>query len=190
MAVGGEVRAPRVVLRQRVEMTDPDDMTAKQPYHAAEGLAVPKASAFLGRLSERATARASEGLKAAIGELRRSGCAPRTLGILQAAGRLPADLGSILASHALIHTADGEHFREALARAGEGLGLAVVRLRERDLEARASTALRIPSSPLKERVLALGRELGPPWTADQKLAALLAWLLLAQGPRSTPRGVS
>jgi hypothetical protein len=188
VVVAGEVRSPQVVLRRRIEMTDPGDMTAKQPYHAAEGMAVAKARTFLGCSSERAAARATEGLEAAVGELRRSGFAARTLGILQAAGRLPADLGSILASHALIHTADGEHFRDALARAGEGLGLTVVRLRERDLEARASAVLRIPAAPLKERVSALGRELGPPWTADQKLAALLAWLLLAEGPRSTTRG--
>jgi hypothetical protein len=165
-------------------MADADDMRARQPYHAAENLPVPKARAFLGRLSERATARASEGLKAAIGELRRSGLAPRSVGILQAAGRLPAELGSVLASHALIHAAEGEHFRDALARVGEGLGLTIVRLKERELEARASAVLRIPSSPLKQRVSALGRELGPPWTADQKLAALLAWLLLAEGPES------
>jgi hypothetical protein len=180
VAVAGEVRAPRIVLRRRVEMTDTDDARAKQPYHAAEGMGVPEARAFLGGLSERATALASEGLAGTAGELRRSGCAPRTLGILQAAGRLPPDLGSILASHALIHTADGQHFRDALARAGEGLGLAVVRLRERDLEARASAALGIRPAPLQERVTALGRPLGPPWTADQKLAALLAWLLLAE----------
>jgi hypothetical protein len=171
-------------------MADADDMKARQPYHAAEELAVPKASVFLERLSERATARASESLKAAIGELQSSGLTASTLGILQAAGRLPAELGSILASHALIHTAEGEHFRDALAHAGEGLGLTIVRLRERDLEARASAALRIPPSPLKQRVSALGRELGPPWTADQKLAALLAWLLLAEAPGSKTKARS
>jgi hypothetical protein len=190
VAVTGDLRSPRVVLRQRIEMADPDDVTSKQPYHAAEGLDVEKARVFLERSCARATARAREGLKAAAGDLGRSGCAPRTLGILQAAGRLPSDLGSVLASHALIHTAEGEHFRDALARAGEALGLVVVRLRERDLEARAAAAFRIPSSPLKQRIAALGRELGPPWTADQKLAALLAWVLLAEGQRSKPRAVS
>jgi hypothetical protein len=179
VAVAGDVRSPRIVLRRRVEMTDPDDVGARQPYHAAEGMGVPRARAFLARLGERATTRASEELKAAMGDLRRLACPARTVGILQAAGRLPPELGSILASHALIHTADGEHFREALGRAGEGLGLAVVRLRERDLEARASAALGIRPTSLEERLTALGRGLGPPWTADQKRAALLAWLLLA-----------
>lgn len=180
VAVAGEVRSPRIVLRRRVGMTDADDARAKQPYHAAEGMGVLEARAFLEGLSERATTLAAEGLGAAVGELRRAGCAPRALGVLQAAGRLPPDLSSILASHAFIHTADGEHFRDALARAGEGLGLAVTRLRERDLEASASAALGVRPAALKERVSRLGRELGPPWTADQKLAALLAWLLLAQ----------
>jgi hypothetical protein len=184
VAVAGEVRSPRIVLRRRLEMIETGDARAKQPYHAAEGMGVPEARAFLGQLSRSATARASDGLNAATSELGRSGWTPRTLGILQAAGRLPPDLGSVLASHALIHTADGEHFRHALARAGEELGLAVVRLRERDLEARASAALGLRPAVLKERVSRLGRDLGPPWTADQKLAALLGWLLLAD-PHTT-----
>jgi hypothetical protein len=183
VAVAGDVRSPRVLLRQRVEMVDPDDMTGRQPYHAAEQLDVEKARAFLARSSERATARAGQGLKAAVETIRRAGQTLGTLGVLEAAGRLPQDLAAILASHALIHTAEGEHFRNALARAGEGLGLTVVRLRERDLEAQASAVLRIPFARLKKRLAALGRELGPPWTADQKLAALLAWLLLTQGAR-------
>jgi len=38
-------------------------------------------------------------------------------------------LEQTLASHAMIHTADGQHFRDALAAASEALGLKVVRLR-------------------------------------------------------------
>ena len=34
---------------------------------------------------------------------------------------------------------------------------------------------------LTTTVARLGREAGPPWGADQKSAALLAWLLLARG---------
>jgi hypothetical protein len=37
---------------------------------------------------------------------------------------------------------------------------------------------------LRATVAELGREVGAPWGADQKGAALLAWLLLARPPGS------
>jgi len=85
----------------------------------------------------------------------------------------------ILASHALIHTADGEHFRDALAAASEGHRLPVTRIREKELWARAEAALRRPAKDLQAAVAAWGKALGPPWTQDQKLSALGAWTALA-----------
>jgi len=89
-----------------------------------------------------------------------------------------SSLQSILASHALIHTADGEHFRSALVAAAERLGLNVSRLPIRDVEAQAQAALGLPPTRLQDAVADLGRPLGAPWGADQKKAAMLAWLLL------------
>jgi hypothetical protein len=49
--------------------------------------------------------------------------------------------------------------------------------------ARAAAALGKSSEQLAASVKELGRGLGSPWGADQKSAALLAWLLLARGAR-------
>ncbi len=46
-------------------------------------------------------------------------------------------------------------------------------------EARAASKLRKTPAQLAAMVRALGQPLGAPWGADQKSAALLAWLLLA-----------
>jgi len=54
--------------------------------------------------------------------------------VLLASGRPLPPLSKILASHALIHAAEGEFFREAFSKACEGLDLSVTGLRERDLE--------------------------------------------------------
>jgi hypothetical protein len=51
----------------------------------------------------------------------------------------------------------------------------------RDLEAQAEVRLRRPLPALRNAISDLGRQVGPPWGADQKMAALLAWLLLEQG---------
>ena len=85
-------------------------------------------------------------------------------------------LESILASHALIHTADGEHFRDALAFAGKQHRVPVARIREKDLVAQAATCLGHSAPALQATVTAWGKPLGPPWTQDQKLSALAAWL--------------
>jgi hypothetical protein len=76
-----------------------------------------------------------------------------------------------LASHPLLHTAEGELFREALAQASEKCGLAVSRVRERELPERASALLRMPADKLNARIAGIGKEIGPPWAQDQKQAA-------------------
>ena len=101
-------------------------------------------------------------------------------GILDSSGRSGATLAAILASHALIHTADGNHFRAALAQACQALGLRVARIPQRELPARATAALRESPQQLAATLKALGRGMGSPWGADQKDATLLAWLLLAE----------
>ena len=88
-------------------------------------------------------------------------------------------LESILASHALIHAADGELFRDALAHAMERSGLSVTRVREKELFDRAAREFRTAAEVLRRRVDETGRPIGPPWTQDQKLASLAGWLALA-----------
>jgi hypothetical protein len=87
------------------------------------------------------------------------------------------DLGSVLASHALIHAAEGEFYRDAVARACARANIGVARMRERDIEGWA--AARIGEAQLKTALAAFGKALGPPWTADEKRATMVAWLVLA-----------
>jgi len=165
-------------------MADPRLPGSKQPYHEAEGLEMAEARRLLKRHADRAEALAYEALQEAIGDLKARGHTARATVILQSSGRQGLALESILASHALIHTADGDHFREALAAASSRLGLEATRVRERELMALAAKALRTTPEKLRESVLLLGKPLGPPWTADQKSATLAAWLALAEGARS------
>jgi hypothetical protein len=156
-----------------------DDPQAKQPYHAAEELPLAQARTLLDRFARVAQERAATGLGAALADLRRDGYDVVGAIVLTASGKpLPA-LESILASHALIHTADGEHFRDALALAGKQHRVPVARIRERDLVAQAAKTLGRSAPALQAAVTAWGKPLGPPWRQDQKLSALGAWLGLA-----------
>jgi hypothetical protein len=178
VAVGGVPGAPRVLLRARIELTDIQLGGSRQPYHALEGLALPEARRLLARFEESASALALAALRSLTPALNAAGSQPRAAGILASAGRTGATLEATLASHALIHTADGNHFRDALGRACGTLGLGVTRVPQRGLQERAVASLGVPALRLTGTLASLGRGLGAPWGADQKAAALLAWLLL------------
>jgi len=177
VAVGGELASPQVLDRRRLEMADGPE--AKQPYHAAEELPLAKARDLLERLARQAQERAAAGLGAVLADLRADGYDVVGAIVLTASGKPRPPLESILASHALIHTADGEHFRDALAFAGRQHRVPVARIRERDLAAQAAKALGRSAPALQAAVAAWGKPLGPPWTQDQKLSALGGWLGLA-----------
>jgi hypothetical protein len=180
VAVEGTRKEIEVLARRRIEIADPSIPGSRQPYHEAEGLAIEKAARLLERCERGAGRLARKALKETLRDLGKEGRAPRVCGLLLASGRALPELEAVLASHALIHAADGEHFRGALARASEDLHLTVFRVREKEIAEKASSALGIPVPRLRARVHALGKAVGPPWTQDQKLATLAAWLALCE----------
>jgi hypothetical protein len=169
---------PQVLLRSRIELIDGSAPESKQPFHAIESLDLEQAAQRLRQFKDLAEGLAYAAIQRLAADLRARGVRMTAAGVLDSAGRKVSSLASILASHALIHAADGDHFREALAVAAERSGLSVSRVRACDLEARAEGALHRPLAQLRAEVRGLGRQVGPPWGADQKMAALLAWLLL------------
>ena len=172
---------PLVLARARVHLVETFIYKFRQPYHTAGRLPPDQAAAFVARMKSEARRLAAGAIRKFEAELRTQGFALARCAVLLSSGRpLPA-LPRILASHALIHTADGELFREALLHAAGRRGLATVAIREREVLAAASKALRIKPNELARRIAALGRPIGPPWSQDEKLASALAWLALAPG---------
>jgi hypothetical protein len=180
VAVAGTPRSPEVLDRRRIEVADSEIDGSMQPYHAAERLELGRARNYLDRCEQGARRLAREGLKEALDHLRADGREAVGCGMLLSSGRALPALPEILKSHALIHTADGEHFRDALSDAASHFGLSVGGVREKEIWERASTDTGIPISELQRLVNAIGKSIGPPWTQDQKLAALSGWILLAR----------
>ncbi len=170
----------RALVRERVAMTEADVPESRQPYHAVEGLPVGDAAKRLAAWAARAEEMATGAVREMVERLDRNGCRIVGVGVLESAGRKGKSLADVLASHALIHTADGDHFRAALAGAAVRCGLAVVRVPARELASRVEAATGLQSKALAVLLGQAGREMGPPWTSDQKSAALLAWLVLKQ----------
>jgi hypothetical protein len=138
VAVSGWPAAPVVVARRRLEIADPDDPDAKQPYHAAEPLAFAAAQWLVQGCTETSQRLARDAVGAMVADLRAAGHAVVGCGLLQGSGWPLPDLAGILASHALIHAAEGQMFREVLAAAGRHHELAVIEIREGELMTRCT----------------------------------------------------
>src|SRR5690348_4621654 len=103
VVLGGKISEPNIVSRGLMRLCDSNVDGAKQPYHHAEPMPFQSAEAFIARCKVSSRIMADEVLREIVanyGALK--GCC-----ILTASGRpLPA-LRDILASHALIHAAEG-----------------------------------------------------------------------------------
>ena len=179
VAVSLEKGEPVVLVRQRVHLVETFSYEFRQPYHTAEKMLAGQGREFIQRIRDEATRLAYRAIRELESKTQEQGVKLTRCGLLLASGRpLPA-LEKILASHALIHTADGELFREALLHASNRCGLRDFRIKEKELLDRAGQVLRLKGNALMRRVTELGRPLGSPWSQDEKFATIAAWLALA-----------
>jgi hypothetical protein len=176
VVLGGLAAAPTLLTRSRVILHRPAG--SKQPYHAVESMNTEAAAARLDEYMAVSVRLALASILSESEKLKGLGLRLGAVGILDSSGRKYVGLSSILASHALIHGADGDHFRNALSSAAEQHGLRVCRVPARGVETHAAEHLKQPVDRLLDAVNQLGRVAGPPWGADQKKAALLTWSLL------------
>jgi len=180
MAVAGNAAAAEILKRSRIDIVDRTAAGAVQPYHFAQGQPLAAAERHLANCAASSERLAFEGLHKAADEIRQSKAEIDGCAILMASGRPLPELSKILGSHPLIHTAEGEFFRQAFWRAAKRLKIQVTGFRERDLEQQARDVFGDAAAAEVDKTVAnLGKAIGPPWTADQKLATLAALLLLA-----------
>jgi hypothetical protein len=170
--------SPTVLDRRRIELVKTFTYTYRQPYHTAKGMSLKEAENFIACCQDEARGLASSAIRTLQKELDRVDCKLVRCGLLLASGRPLPGLEQILASHALIHTADGELFRNAIVHASKRCRIHVQAVKERELLDRASKSLGMRPDALKNRIAELGRSFGPPWGQDEKFSALAAWLAL------------
>jgi len=185
VAIAFERGQPEVLYRERPHLVEKFSYTFRQPYHSAARLLSETqdyraASDFVGQVRTQAEKLARRSIRAVQKTLAPLGYQINACAILKSAGRPLPRFENILASHPLVHTADGELFRQALFHAAKRCRIAAVGIPERSLVETASPKLKIPSRALPARLIALGKSLGPPWSQDEKFAALAAWLALAR----------
>jgi len=180
VAVAMDKGSPIVLLRQRPHLVETFSYTFRQPYHTAATMEIEEAREFVQRVRVEAGNFAFEAIRAARAEAKQFGFEVKRAALLLASGRPLPELERILAAHSLIHTADGELFREAILQASSRCKLRVAALRERELLATAGEVLHKKPEAILRRVSELGRQVGSPWTQDEKFATLAAWISLAE----------
>src|SRR5438105_11476398 len=168
VAVSNSAGTVEVIARRRVTITPPGAPGANQPYHFAENLELPEAETFLGNCFAASKRLAMAAVGDVVGELHGRQYRVIGSGVLLASGRPLPPLSKILASHALIHAAEGEFFREAFLKACEGLDIPVTGIRERNLDECVQATFGKAAARMSRQISTVGRSLGPPWTKDQK----------------------
>jgi hypothetical protein len=178
VAVALENSSPTVLARARPHLVETFTYEFRQPFHTAERMPFSKASEFISRMRKEARDLAYRAVREAQSDLQKQGHKLRHAGLLLASGKTLPALDKILASHALIHTADGELFREALLHACARCGLAMLCIKEKEVCERAAETFHLKPDALLRLVTELGRAHGSPWTQDEKFATLAAWLAI------------
>lgn len=180
VAVALENGLPVVLERRKLLLVETFSYTFRQPYHTAEKMPLNDAAEFVRKVEKESRELALAGIRVLQKELAKLEYRVGGAALLLASGRPLPEFEKILASHALIHTADGELFRQSIRDACKRTKLALVAIRERELLATAAERLKKRPQFLTSHVAGLGKSIGPPWTQDEKLATLVAWLALAK----------
>jgi hypothetical protein len=179
VAVAGSPIKPIILERRRIETAEDRIAGSKQPYHAAKELSGETAETLIRQCRERSTFLAIRAVNALVTQVRQNGLTLVGAAILLASGRPLPPLAAILRSHALIHTAEGEFFREVLVAASSHCSLEVTKVKEREIWETAARVFGLPIADLQRRIGQLGNSVGPPWRHDEKFASLAAWIALS-----------
>ena len=186
--LAGPIASPTIVDRRRIEIADPRIKGSKQPYHTAEEQPLDKAETLVNTCIESSTLLAKGAVQAAIAEAAQQGYQIAAAGILTGSGKPIPPLDKILASHPLLHTAEGELFRNIIIGACESCGLSVRTVQEKVLLAQCPADLGIAATAVQQHLAQMGKAIGSPWRQDQKFATLIAWMALGSSAGGRDRG--
>jgi len=180
VVLSGRASDPSPVARRIVELSDPNVHETKQPYHAGTGEAEEDAREIARRtkIIERC---ATASVDALVEWSRTLHSQDRGRGDRLRAGLVvgsvidPADVAN---PHIRAHANEGRLFRTVLEDALRTHGIASDVLVEKQLAATARQRLSAVAPSFKRTIETFGKTLGGPWRAEEKAAAVAAWLAL------------
>jgi hypothetical protein len=176
VVMAGPASAPRVLSRRSLQLWDPAIPESHQPWHADFELP-PDESARIVPIALKAVETVSlSALRELVDEVRTTHGA--IIGIALVAGS-STDPESIRNPHMRAHAREGQLFPQALATAAKTLRIPALTLVESEVFTSAASKLAQSPDAIKLAVTELGRNVGKPWSSEEKAAAAAAWIALA-----------
>jgi hypothetical protein len=183
VVLAGSRETPSIVARHIVELSDPDLAETRQPYHDGFG----KEQDDVREIARRVKIirrRATRAIAALVRDACREEPDESRGGRRGNATRAGLVVGSVIDPqqvanpHIRAHANEGRLFRTVVEDALRSHGVSCKILVEKHLATTAAAALHHDERTIKQTLAGFGKAVGGPWRADEKAAAIAAWLAL------------
>ena len=170
----GSARSPQLCDVQRIDLSDPRLPETRQPYHAAMGRLetdtqkINRRVDVVRRITEKSIAKLLAGYRQQNFTIKRAALVVGSL----------IDPRSVANAHIRAHALEGQLFRSVLQESLHKHRILSDVLIERDAYARAAVQLKQSNENVRRMIQNFGRDAKASWRAEQKLAALAAWVSL------------
>jgi hypothetical protein len=174
----GAIDSPRLRDNRVIDLSDPQFPETRQPYHATFGQLETDAKKTNRRtdIVRRITKQSITKLLAAY---RRKGYVIPRASLVVGSQLDPATIAN---PHIRAHALEGQLFRSALEQALHAHDIRAAIFLERDVYDKAAARLKKSSADVRRTIQNFGQFTDGPWRAEQKLAALAAWIALCHKP--------
>jgi len=173
--LAGPVQSPQVLDHRVIDLSDPAVPESKQPYHAGMGM-LEEDNAKVKRRTKVVQRVTTKSVTDLLKAYRDTGYKIRRAGLVVGSQIDPAAIAN---PHIRAHALEGRLFRTVLEEALRSHRLPCLIVVERNAYSQAVAVLARAEDELKRAVSDFGRARSGPWRADEKMAALAAWMALA-----------
>ncbi len=174
--LAGPSTAPSLLRCQSVLLSDPKVPGSKQPYHAVLELSEKEGAILVQKLQRVVDAAAKRSVADLLKQASEAGYAVRAAALVVGSLVDPASLHN---EHIRAHALEGQLFRTVLEDAFRLHNIPCAVLLEKSAYATAAAALHKSTAQTKRMAASLGDSHDDSWRAEEKLAALAAWMSLA-----------
>jgi hypothetical protein len=165
---------PQLCDVQRIDLSDPRLPETRQPYHAAMGRLetdtrkINRRVSVVRRIAEKSIAKLLASYRQQNFTIKRAALVVGS----------QIDPHSVTNPHIRAHALEGQLFRSVLQESLHAHRILSDVLIERDAYARAAVQLKQSNENVRRVIQKFGRDTKAPWRAEQKLAAVAAWVAL------------
>ncbi|PYJ28607.1 MAG: hypothetical protein DMF24_00455 [Verrucomicrobia bacterium] len=170
----GTASSPKLCDVRRLDLSEPRLPETRQPYHAAMGK-LETDTTKINRRESLVRSVAQQSIATLLADYRAKGYAISRAGLVVGS---QIDPDSIANAHIRAHAFEGQLFRSVLEEVLQTCGIRTGILIERNAYAQAATKFKESNENVRRMIQNFGRAAQGSWRAEQKLAALAAWVAL------------